>query len=740
MEDSATQPQATQLSFLPDESKLSNDSDVVCTLYCLTGQVADEQIKLRLQDTIGKNRVEWKFGRHPNCDFQLGDHKRVSNNHFKIWANVSSDNQGPPTVLIEDTSTNGTYLNQAKLVKNRSSLLTHGDEIGIGMGVPEDEIRFIVRIPTLSINKSKREESLLDKGIYGRIDMRGMVGKGAFATVRRGVDRKTGEVVAVKVIPRSRIMKGLGVKREVEILMKLDHPNVVRLKDYDDDAINIYLVMEYVSGGDLMDYVTNNGPMSDKMARIVLKQVLQAVAHVHHLGISHRDIKPDNILLVQEDPVQVKVTDFGLAKISESGTFLKTFCGTLAYLAPEVIKARDSSVHKTHLSHYSNKVDMWSIGCLAYVLLTGYLPFNGHTQEQLCHQIVNGHYAPQPLDDANVTADARAFIAALLQVDPNMRPSATTAQLLTWVHGGGIPLLSHPQIDRDVPLLTKSSVYFEEQKQQKEHEKSQELELVSESESESDPERDDEDQEGHSSDIDSSALRDKTAHLRISQSSMVLPKTSMVDVNDEVHDKFLADGVRDVENDSYIPMALVDDLFPNNWLMLQTESYSLPYKDIIIDSKDKIWIGRDAKCDARLEDPRISKIHCLISRKEVNDGKSSLYVHDFSSNGCFVNDVKIGKWHKTQLQDGDVVKLFVDGSTTLAFKVRLQSSEIFTVPHRPDQVPVITSTAIQKSNELQDQIKQDLIDFSKPLPKNKRTRVYEDVALSEAPARKKALA
>ena len=104
----------------------------------------------------------------------------------------------------------------------------------------------------------------------------------------------------------------------------------------EDDA-HIYIIMEYIGGGDLNDYINKHGKMEEHLVQEVTRQILRGIMYVHERGISHRDIKPDNILLVSEDPIEVKISDFGLAKmVRDEETFLKTFCGTMLYLAPEV--------------------------------------------------------------------------------------------------------------------------------------------------------------------------------------------------------------------------------------------------------------------------------------------------------------------------------------------------------------------------------------------------------------------
>ncbi|KAK9468393.1 kinase-like domain-containing protein [Lipomyces arxii] len=683
---------ASQADLAQSVSTTTNqDPDVVCTLVCLSGNADNVVLRSEQQlDAAGSTvrKHEWLFGRHARCDVVLADIRRVSNTHFRLWMRESkSAKEGTDPLLIEDWSTNGTYLNSTRLPKRKSSILTQGDEIGIGMGVAEDEIRFLVSYGQAHMRgrQSQTKDSVLqNSGIYGRYELCDVIGKGAFATVRKAIERSTGEEFAVKIIPRKRIMAGLAVKREVEILMMVNHPNVVGLKEFYEDRVNVYLVMEYVSGGDLMDYITKHGPMRDGMAKTAVRQVLLAVANVHSLGISHRDIKPDNILVVAgseeaDHTIQVKVSDFGLAKISESGTFLKTFCGTLAYLAPEVIKARDSTSRGLQKSgdkrYYSNAVDMWSVGCLVYVLLTGYLPFNGSTQEQLCSQISLGEYAQSPLDDAKVSKDARAFIAALLQVDSMKRPTATTALLLKWMQNTA-PQTAESEAEAAVELVSMVEIKLDDDS---------------------------------SSEIDSTDLQSRTAELKITRRSNDA-RTSVIgpdpadDINDQVDDPLPA-GVRDHENDDLaMPMNMVP---PKTWLILRTMANSIPYKDVVL-PRDQMWFGRTPQCDVVLPDTRTSKVHCCILRKRNshgggdgrNDGLDSFYVCDFSTNGCYVNNQKVGRDNQARLQDGDELAMFREGTDKLAFRIELVRQEEFRSVDRANGVVEIRPTAVQKNEHL----------------------------------------
>ncbi|OWB61639.1 hypothetical protein B5S29_g2538 [[Candida] boidinii] len=499
-----TQPSATNDERMDPLMLNMIKSGVICRLICTTKDVNLKAIpknnnnnnnNINATSGGGKNKSnengnffdiklkknsdkqEWIFGRRmDSCDFPLRTQSnRISNKHFKLWMNKKDQQKfnNPESVLmIQDTSTNGTWVNGSKLIKGKNYVLTQGDEISIGIGVPSDVIRFVVVFPKSIANNYENPENSGNSvdGSENRLDKMGIeadfvirdevVGSGAFATVKKAIERATGETYAVKIISKKKALHGGqidGVTRELEILKRLDHPGIVRLKAFYEDIDYYYLVMEFVPGGDLMDFVGAYGSVGEAAGREIARQILLAIDYVHDKGISHRDLKPDNILISQDDPVTVKVTDFGLAKGQDKTSFMKTFCGTLAYLAPEVITGKfGSDIYGIHgqgnqkrgntnnrnrylgngrrmEDAYSSKVDMWSIGCLLFVILTAHLPFSGSTQDLLFKNIVAGNYHESLLKTNSVSIEGRDFLSRLLEVDVSLRLNAKEALQHPWI-------------------------------------------------------------------------------------------------------------------------------------------------------------------------------------------------------------------------------------------------------------------------------------------------------------------
>lgn len=702
--------------------------DVICRLVCTTERIKEKYLDLKVKPGANK---EWLFGRNNNvCDFALNNKSnRISNKHFKIWLNNKSNSNN---LMLQDLSTNGTYLNGSRVVKNNNYIVTQGDEISVGNGVPEDVITYIVVIPK-DIESANISASGLNFGIHSDFFIRSeVVGSGAFATVKKLIERKTGDTYAVKIISKRKLMNGglEGVTRELEILKKLDHPGIVRLKAFYEDMDNYYLVMEYVPGGDLMDFVAANGAVGESAGREITRQILEAINYVHSKGISHRDLKPDNILIAQDDPVNVKVTDFGLAKISDSASVMKTFCGTLAYVAPEVIVGKfgeskfkgkskiPPESQNVDLKTYSSKVDMWSLACLTYVILTAHLPFSGSTQDDLFVNIVNKNYHESLLRDLQISQNAIDFLDKLFLLDVNKRLSASEALKHPWFH--------------DFEDSNNQSQISLSQSQ------SQQKRLGSQAKMSQQAMKDDilyEEDEQEFEDL--SLPKDSKPMFKIPAKKVMreLPKSQqnkfhyVNDATDIIAEEHSMNGIlggssspTKKKKSRVIPEVQDPDNlsdFQSNLLLLTStpkankSGYPLPsgtfltlqkVPDSIPNSKSLFFkqgenlfvLGRNYQ----LSDDRCSKIHCIILKKRhpvtansiyesAAQGLEDLWLLDNSTNGCYVNDVKIGKNKKIKLHEGDIIDVFRDGNKKEKLSYQLEINDrtgLFVDKHREQRI------------------------------------------------------
>ncbi|KAK4259574.1 hypothetical protein QN277_005891 [Acacia crassicarpa] len=228
--------------------------------------------------------------------------------------------------------------------------------------------------------KKKNKDNLL----LSRFEVGKLLGHGTFAKVYFAKNIKTNEGVAIKIIDKEKILKGglvAHIKREISILRRVRHPNIVQLFEVMATKTKIYFVMEYVRGGELFNKVAK-GRLKEEAARKYFQQLISAVGFCHARGVYHRDLKPENLLL--DENGDLKVSDFGLSAVSDQirqdGLF-HTFCGTPAYVAPEVLARK---------GYDGAKVDLWSCGVVLFVLTAGYLPFHDQNIMAMYKKIYKG--------------------------------------------------------------------------------------------------------------------------------------------------------------------------------------------------------------------------------------------------------------------------------------------------------------------------------------------------------------
>ncbi|KAF2765804.1 carbon catabolite derepressing protein kinase [Teratosphaeria nubilosa] len=239
-------------------------------------------------------------------------------------------------------------------------------------------------------------------GVYNVIKT---LGEGSFGKVKLAIHQVSGQKVALKIISRRKLvtrdMAGR-IEREIQYLQLLRHPHIIKLYTVITTPSEIIMVLEY-AGGELFDYIVQNGKMAEDKARKFFQQIVCAVEYCHRHKIVHRDLKPENLLL--DENLNVKIADFGLSNIMTDGNFLKTSCGSPNYAAPEVISGK---------LYAGPEVDVWSCGVILYVLLVGRLPFDDEYIPALFKKIAQGNYmVPNYLSSGAVR-----LIRKMLQVNP----------------------------------------------------------------------------------------------------------------------------------------------------------------------------------------------------------------------------------------------------------------------------------------------------------------------------------
>lgn len=259
-----------------------------------------------------------------------------------------------------------------------------------------------------------------------------------------------GKLLAAKELEKRRFMKNgqldKKIDNEMKIMQDLRHPNIVEFVEYHDQGDYLYIIMEYVRHGDLQLYLNQNGPMKEQQAKSMARQILSALSYLHRMKITHRDIKPDNILISDVDPFTVKISDFGLSKVvKHDETFLKTFCGTLLYCAPEVFPDFDGAPShgtkrrrgaKQQFHSYSSSVDIWSFAAVLWYALCSKPPFAGiadATGRAMYNNIMSTHLDPTPLRQAGVSESGIDLLCRMLQTDPANRPTERQCLQHPWL-------------------------------------------------------------------------------------------------------------------------------------------------------------------------------------------------------------------------------------------------------------------------------------------------------------------
>lgn len=273
------------------------------------------------------------------------------------------------------------------------------------------------------------------------------LGEGGYAEVRIGTNKFTGDQRAIKNILKSRLKEPTMLRDEVDIMQRLDHPNIVKLFQCFEDARAVYLVMELCAGGELFDRITAEGKLTEKDSAVIMQQILHAICYCHEVGVAHRDLKPENFLLLKKGPLAgntLKVIDFGLARTFDPDTLgggeadeaFSTKTGTAYYVAPEVLSS----------SHFGPQIDLWSCGIVMYILLTGKLPFSG-TQEQVLSKVKKGKIKFPKEFWEGISTDAVDLIKNLTRMEPSERLTAQESLHHTWILHQA-PQASHHPLQR----------------------------------------------------------------------------------------------------------------------------------------------------------------------------------------------------------------------------------------------------------------------------------------------------
>eukprot|EP01064_Diplonema_japonicum_P035719 TRINITY_DN7829_c0_g1_i2.p1 TRINITY_DN7829_c0_g1~~TRINITY_DN7829_c0_g1_i2.p1 ORF type:complete len:558 (+),score=55.54 TRINITY_DN7829_c0_g1_i2:49-1722(+) len=435
------------------------------TLHRVTGEEMEKKYELRGDSIL--------IGRGSDMAIVLKD-RRASNLHFKL----ERDGEGMGACIV-DLSTNGTYVNGHRLVKNRSHRLHHGDEIGVipdSKKRPRDGVKChlsvvfhqattsMSRRPTLLPSKPSPQNISWQKG--------SVIGKGGFGEVFMGINCQTGELLAVKTMYLSKGTDPTSIREEIDLLKRLRHAHIVRYlgSNANPESGSLDILMEYVPGGSVASLIEKFGRFHENVIASYLSQMLEGLQYLHDCMVIHRDIKGANILV--SDIGCVKLTDFGSAvslrspKQDENRLMIT---GTPNWMAPEVVKASSTTF----------KSDIWSLGCVVLEMCTAKAPWHEHDfDNQIAVLYHIGRCKEGPKLPSRISVKLREILSAMLDMDPEERPSCRSLMRNPFLHSqscrndleeGGLvkmesqtpckkkPRLLNPSQDEDVPMSNGSS-------------------------------------------------------------------------------------------------------------------------------------------------------------------------------------------------------------------------------------------------------------------------------------------
>lgn len=394
------------------------------------GRLYAKNLKIKSLDLCAE---EFKVGRHEENDLCIGkDHlpdkilSRISKVHFSIKKDVT-DLQSP--TYIVDESRNGTFVNGTVIGTGRKMILKNDDTIALS----HPNYKALV-YKDLAPSDARD----LPKEISGSYYVGRKLGSGACGVVHLVYDTKTCTPYAMKHVaknllaesskPKAKILNDpQRVMGEVNIMKTLDHPCVIKMHDIVNKPDSVYMVLEYMKGGDLLTRITSNKYLSEKTSKLFFLQMCHAVKYLHAEGITHRDLKPDNILLENGDEeTLVKVSDFGLSKFVQKDSVMRTLCGTPLYVAPEVLLTGGRGA-------YTQKVDIWSLGVVLFTMLSGTLPFSDEYGSPATEQIKHAKFSFRHRSWKSVSPKAKKLIYDILTVDTKSRPSLDDILNSAWM-------------------------------------------------------------------------------------------------------------------------------------------------------------------------------------------------------------------------------------------------------------------------------------------------------------------
>lgn len=276
------------------------------------------------------------------------------------------------------------------------------------------------RLSQISTNTNNSAKKRKAQNKIGPWKLGRTLGRGSTGRVRLAKNVRTGKLAAVKIVPKLNFKKlenpkyknhdatrlPYGIEREIIIMKLISHPNIMGLYDVWENKNDLYLILEYIEGGELFDYLIERGRLLEVEAINYFRQIIHGIGYLHQFNICHRDLKPENLLL--DFDKKIKIADFGMAALEVDEKLLETSCGSPHYASPEIVAGKN---------YHGAPSDIWSCGIILFALLTGHLPFDDENIRKLLMKVQNGRFI-MPTD---LSWEAKDLISKMLQVNPDDR-------------------------------------------------------------------------------------------------------------------------------------------------------------------------------------------------------------------------------------------------------------------------------------------------------------------------------
>ncbi|KAG7209009.1 hypothetical protein KM043_015176 [Ampulex compressa] len=377
----------------------------------------------------------YTLGRSENCDIRVTTMELklkwlnvISKVHFRITKEYINGNSTDTVVYLEDLSQNGTFVNKEKVGRGNKVVLESNDIISL----VQPMVVVYVFMSTSACEGNDLPLELKNKYAVSRKLGSGACGEVKLIFTKTGCRRFAMKIIAKMgsntVGHKHPLNDPTKIMNEVKILKALKHPCIIRMEEIVDTPTAVYIVLELMEGGELFDRIKSKGRLSEKCAKLIFYQVVLAVHYLHDCGITHRDLKPENILLASDSDITIaKVSDFGLSKLVDTHTMMKTFCGTPMYVAPEILLTSGRGT-------YTSQVDVWSLGVILYACLSGSVPFNCQSKNMsLQDQIQKGCYSFPANKFGHVSEKAINLIKRMMTVNPKKRITIKEVLLHPWL-------------------------------------------------------------------------------------------------------------------------------------------------------------------------------------------------------------------------------------------------------------------------------------------------------------------